>query len=99
LGVRIAMRLESDKPFVTTERLFSEIGSSVIATADAAKVDAIRTVLGEHPGVFVAPLGEVTVGKVEILLNDKAVIDEPVKALKSVWSGALEAQLAEEVFA
>jgi phosphoribosylformylglycinamidine synthase II len=99
LGVRIAMRLESDEAFVTTERLFSEIGSSVIATADAAKVDAIRAALGEHPGVFVAPLGEVTLGNVEILLNDKAVIDEPVKALKSVWSGALEAQLAEEVFA
>ena len=96
LGVRISMRLESDEPFVATERLFSEIGSSVIATADAAKIDAIRAVLREHPGVFVAPLGEVTKGNVEIFLNNKAVIDEPVKALKAVWAGALEAQLADE---
>lgn len=97
LGVRVSMRLESDDPFVTTERLFSEIGSSVIATADPAKVDEIRAVLREHPGVFVAPLGEVTSGNVEILLNDRAVIDEPVKSLKSAWADAMEAQLADEV--
>jgi phosphoribosylformylglycinamidine synthase subunit PurL len=97
LGVRVSMRLESDEPFFATERLFSEIGSSVIATADASKVDEIRAVLLEHPGVFFAPLGEVTLGNVEILLNDKAIIDEPVKILKAAWAGAMEEQLADEV--
>ena len=97
LGVRVSMRLESDDPFVATERLFSEIGSSVIASADAAKVDAIRAVLREHPEVFVAPLGEVTSGGIEILLNEEAVIDEPVQALKAPWAEALEEQLAGEV--
>jgi len=97
LGVRISMPLESEEPFVTTERLFSEIGSSIIATADAAKVDEIRAVLQEYPGVFVAPLGEVTLGNVQIVLNDKTVIDQPVKALKAVWASALEEQLAGEV--
>jgi phosphoribosylformylglycinamidine synthase subunit PurL len=97
LGVRVSMRLESEEPFVITERLFSEIGSSVIATADAAKVDAIRAMLREHPDVFLAPLGEVTSGNFEILLNEKTVINEPVKALKAAWAGAMEEQLADEV--
>ena len=59
LGVRISMRLESDDPFATTERLFSEIGSSVIATADPAKIEEIRAVLDETSGVRV-PLDRCT---------------------------------------
>ncbi len=98
VGVRVSMRLESDDAFVTTERLFSEIGSSVIASADVAKVEEIRTVLRNFAGVFVAPLGEVTAsGNVTIVLNEKAVIDEPVKSLKAAWAVALEKQVAGEV--
>ena len=97
LGVRVAMRLESEDPFFATERLFSEIGSSVIASADAAKVEEIQAALRDHPGVFAAPLGEVTgTGNLTILLNEKAMIDEPVRTLKASWSAALEEQLASE---
>ena len=94
LGVRVSMRVETEEPFVTTERLFSEIGSSVIASADAAKVDEIRAALSEHPEVFVATLGEVTSGSFQIVLNGKTVVEEPVRALKIEWSEALEEQLA-----
>ncbi len=97
LGVRVAMQLGSDDPFAVTERLFSEIGSSVIASADPAKIEEIQAVLKEHPGVWVFRLGDVTDGNVEIVINEKAVIDEPVKALKAVWADAMEAQLADEV--
>ncbi len=97
LGVRVSMQLGSDEPFAVTERLFSEIGSSVIASADPAKIEDIQAVLKEHPGVWVFRLGDVTDGNVEIVINEKAVIDEPVKALKSVWADAMEAQLADEV--
>jgi phosphoribosylformylglycinamidine synthase subunit PurL len=97
LGVRISMQLGSDDPFAVTERLFSEIGSSVIASADPAKIEEIHAVLKEHPGVGAFRLGDVTDGNLEIVINGKAVIDEPVKALKTVWAEAMEAQLADEV--
>ncbi len=97
LGVRISMRLDSDEPFAVTERLFSEIGSSVIATADPAKIEEIQAVLKDHAGVWVFRLGDVTAGNYEIVINEKPVIDEPVKVLKAAWAGAMEAQLADEV--
>jgi phosphoribosylformylglycinamidine synthase len=97
LGVRVSMRLDSDDPFLIKERLFSEIGSSVIATADPAKLEEIQAVLRDCPGVWVFRLGEVTTGNYEIVINEKTIIDEPVAALKASWSGALEEQLAGEV--
>jgi phosphoribosylformylglycinamidine synthase len=97
LGVQISMQLGTDEPFAVTERLFSEIGSSVVASADLAKIEEIQAVLKEHPAVWLFRLGDVTEDNVEIVINDKAVIDEPVKALKSVWADAMEAQLADEV--
>jgi phosphoribosylformylglycinamidine synthase len=97
LGVRISMRLDSDEPFAVTERLFSEIGSSVIATADPEKIEEIQAVLKDHAGVWLFRLGDVTSGNYEIVINEKPVIDEPVKALKAAWAGAMEGQLADEV--
>src|SRR6201997_822471 len=97
LGVRVSMRLDSDDPFLIKERLFSEIGSSVIATADPAKMEEIQAVLRDHAGVGVFRLGEVTKGSFEIVINEKTIIDEPIAALKASWSGALEEQLAGEV--
>ncbi len=97
LGVQISMRLSSDDPFLIKERLFSEIGSSVIATADPAKLEEIQAVLSDHPGVWVFRLGDVTKGNYQILINEKIIVDEPVAVLKASWSGALEEQLADEV--
>ena len=97
LGVSVSMRLSSDDPFLIKERLFSEIGSSVIATANPAKLEEIQSVLRDHAGVWIFPLGEVTKDRYQIVINDKAVIDEPLAALKDAWSEALEEQLAGEV--
>src|SRR5580692_8849367 len=97
LGMRVSMRLDSDDPFLIKERLFSEIGSSVIATADPAKIEEIQAVLRNFPGVWVFRLGDVTRGNYEIVINEKTIIDEPIAALKASWSKALEEQLAEEV--
>ena len=78
-------------------RFFSEIGSSVIVSTDEDHLEAIRTVLAEHPKVWMAPLGEVTEGNFEISINGTKVVDEPILALKGSWAGALEEQLADEV--
>jgi phosphoribosylformylglycinamidine synthase subunit PurL len=97
LGVRVSMRLNSDDPFAIKERLFSEIGSSVIATADPSKVEEIQAVLRDCPGVWVFPLGEVTQGSYQIVINEKVIVDAPVGELKASWSDAMEEQLAGEV--
>jgi phosphoribosylformylglycinamidine synthase len=97
LGVRVSMKLGSNDEFVVRERLFSEIGSSVIATADPAKIDEIQAALKDYPGVFAARLGNVTDERYQIVLDEKTIIDESIGALKAAWSGALEAQLAAEV--
>jgi phosphoribosylformylglycinamidine synthase len=91
------MGLDSDEPFLVKERLFSEIGSSVIATADPAKVEEIHAVLREHAGVGAFRLGDVTAGNYQIVINEEAIIDVPVKELKTAWAKAMEAQLADEV--
>jgi phosphoribosylformylglycinamidine synthase subunit PurL len=97
LGVRVAMNVSESEPFALKERFFSEIASSAIISADASCVEAIQGVLAEHPKVWMAPLGEVTAGNYECLINGKKVIDEPIAALKGAWTGALEEQLAAEV--
>jgi phosphoribosylformylglycinamidine synthase subunit PurL len=85
------------EPFALKERFFSEIGSSVIISTDEDHLEAIRTVLAEHPKVWAASLGEVTKGNFGISINGTKVVDEPVLALKGSWAGALEEQLADEV--
>jgi phosphoribosylformylglycinamidine synthase II len=97
LGIRVSMRVDANDAFLVKERLFSEIGSSVIATADPAKLEEIQAVLRDFPGVWVAQLGDVTKGNYQIVLNEETVIDEPVAGLKGLWSGAMEEQLAAEV--
>jgi phosphoribosylformylglycinamidine synthase len=97
LGVSIAMTMPSAAPFDIKERLFSEIASSVIATADAAKLAEIRAVLAHHPGVFAAPIGEVTSFGYKIVVNQQTIIDQPLHHLKSEYANALESNLTAEV--
>jgi phosphoribosylformylglycinamidine synthase subunit PurL len=97
LGARMSMTVSETEPFALKERFFGEIASSVIVSADSEQVEAIRSVLAEHPKVWMAALGEVTEGNFEISINGKKVIDEPVLALKRSWAGSLEEQLADEV--
>jgi phosphoribosylformylglycinamidine synthase II len=97
LGVRIAMRLDSDDPFLVTERLFSEIGSSVIVSADPTKIEEIHAVLRQHSGVWAFRLGDVTDGNYTIEINGKTIIDGPIQSLKNPWAGAMAEQLTAEV--
>jgi phosphoribosylformylglycinamidine synthase len=97
LGVKIAMKMESDDPFLITERLFSEVGSSVIATADPAKLEQIQAVLKEVGGAWAFAIGEVTSGSYSVEIDRKTLIDTTSAELKAAYSGALESQIAGEV--
>lgn len=99
LGVRVSLNMGADDAFGIKEKLFSEIASSVIASADPAKLAEIQAVLAEHPGVWVHPLGEVTTNRYTFTIGGQAVIDEPLESLRSAWTGSLEEQLAAEVLA
>ena len=96
LGVRIAMRVGEDAA-ARTERLFSEIGSSVIATIAPERLEEARSLLKEHSGVFLAALGEVIADRVEVSLDGALVVNESTSVLAGAWAGSLEEQLAAEV--
>ncbi|AFL90268.1 phosphoribosylformylglycinamidine synthase subunit II [Terriglobus roseus DSM 18391] len=96
LGVRVEMKVGKDRSMFI-ERLFSEIGSSVIATLDPAKMEEARAVIAGIPGVFLAPLGEVIADRVEIVLDGESVIDASTSELAAAWTGSLEEQLAAEL--
>ncbi|WP_213805650.1 phosphoribosylformylglycinamidine synthase subunit PurL [Granulicella sp. dw_53] len=97
LGVDIAMTMPSAEPFEIKERLFSEIASSIIATANPAKLAEIQAVIADYPGVWVAPLGEVTSSGYKITINQQTIIDAPLHHLKSEYANALESNLTAEV--
>jgi len=99
LGVTIALRASADDAFGVKEKLFSEIASSIIATIAPEDLPALNAVLAEHPGVWAAPIGEVTTGNYLFKFNEVAVIDSPIAELFEPWSTALETQLAAEVLA
>ncbi len=96
MGVRIAMNVGGD-PAMAVERLFSEIGSSVIATIAPRNLDAARALVREHHEVFLAPLGEVIADRIEVVLDGAAVVNETTVALHAAWAGALEEQLEAEL--
>ncbi|HEY0264236.1 MAG TPA: phosphoribosylformylglycinamidine synthase subunit PurL [Granulicella sp.] len=97
LGVNISMTMPSDDHLAVTERLFSEIASSVIATIAPETLNEIQSVLAEFPGVYTAPIGEVCTDGFVIRINDKSVIDTTISELQLAWTGVLESQLAAEV--
>src|ERR1700727_2047667 len=54
LGLRVSMTVSETEPFALKERFFSEIGSSVVISTDEDHLEAIRTVLADHPKVWTA---------------------------------------------
>ncbi len=97
LGARVSMRLTEPNPFAMAERLFSEIGSSVIATCRPAHLSAIRSVLQAFPLVWTFPIGEVTATGFEIRVNEEAIINASPSDLQNAFTNTLPSQLAVEV--
>ena len=99
LGAEIDTRAAGSDPFHSTEVLFAEIGSSVIATCDPAKVNDLQELLKRFPGTYAAALGTVGGSALRVRINSDSVIDAPLAILRASFSRALELQLAEEVVA
>ncbi len=99
LGARISMRLSDPTPFAIKERLFAEIGSSVIATCRPENFAAVNAVIAEHPGVWAFPVGTVASEGFEILINEELIIATSIDALRSAYTATLPSEFAAEVLA
>ncbi len=99
LGARISMRLSDASAFSLQERLFSEVGSSVIATCRPSDFAAVNAVIAEHAGVWAFPVGTVADEGFEILINEEPIITTTIPELRNAYTEAIPNQLAAEVTA
>jgi len=77
--------------------LFGESGSTVVLTCKLEDFARIEQITEEEAGsIFAQHIGTTIEDRLIIPFED-AVIDVPVAALKEVWAGSLEEQLAGEV--
>ena len=97
LGAELNLSARDGEPFSSSEVLFAEIGSSVVATCDPANLDQIKAVLQQTPGAYAAALGKVTGSVLRVLINGHTVIEAPLPNLRAAFSNTLESQLAAEV--
>ena len=97
LGAELTLSARDAEPFSSSEVLFAEIASSVVATCDPARLNDLRAALQQTPGAFAAPLGHVTGSSVRISINGQPALDAPLTKLRAAFSNTLESQLAAEV--
>ncbi len=99
LGADLKLFARDAEPFSSSEVLFAEIGSSVVATCRPSHLEEIRTVLQLTPGVYAAPIGEVIGSSLRIAINGLPAIDVLLPQLEAAFSNTLPSQLAAEVLA
>ena len=97
LGAELNLFARDAEPFSSSEVLFAEIGSSVVATCNPVHLDEIKAVLQQTPGAYAAPLGKVTGSSLRITINGQRAVDASLSDLRAAWSNTLESQLAAEV--
>ena len=98
-GANLTLSARDAEPFSTSEVLFAEIASSVVATCAPSQLEALRAALKETPGVFAAPVGTVENIAFRVQIKGTSIIDTTTTALRPTYTDALESQLAEEVLA
>ncbi len=97
LGADLNPFARDAEPFSSSEVLFAEIGSSVVATCNPAHLDQIKAVLAQTPGAYAAPVGKVTGSSLRVTINGHTIISAPLDDLRAAFSHTLESQLAAEV--
>ncbi len=96
LGAELSLSARDAEPFSSTELLFAEIASSVVATCAPADIEAIRAVL-KDTGVYAAALGQVGGVALRVVINGSVAIEATLAELGPVYADALETYLGEEV--
>jgi phosphoribosylformylglycinamidine synthase subunit PurL len=94
IGAMITLNAASGESETST--LFEESATRVILSCPTANVEKVRNIAGDH-GCAITPLGVTAARKLDIRLNGKSVLSEPVADLRQAWAVALESMLHDEV--
>ena len=97
IGVRATLGAlrEPDYPAA----LFNENATEVVVTCAPEDYAVICTLLDEAGEIWPLDIGETIADIVEINAAGLTLVEAAIEELRAPWAGALEAQLAEEVFA
>jgi phosphoribosylformylglycinamidine synthase len=93
VGARVNLLEGPDLPLAL--RLFHESASQVLLSCDENQVADIRTLLADYPELIVEDIGETVADTLEIRVNSKPLVNEPLHGLEHRWANALEAMLTE----
>jgi phosphoribosylformylglycinamidine (FGAM) synthase-like enzyme len=95
IGIRANLSKAPDLP--AEWDLFGETASQCVLTCAPQSVAQIERLVGQHPGLMVATLGETVADVFELAVDSRVLIREKVSGLRNVWSGALAALLRNDV--
>ncbi|MBN9615644.1 MAG: phosphoribosylformylglycinamidine synthase II [Acidobacteriales bacterium 59-55] len=96
-GVGAAVSLDHVDGDAVAVELFNEEASAVVVTCTDAAFTRLTEVCGQFGSVTVRDIGTTGGPMLDIFTPKGSAISDSVSALKSVWAGALDAQLADEV--
>jgi phosphoribosylformylglycinamidine synthase len=96
-GVGAAVSLDHVEGDAIPAELFGEEASVVIATCTDAAFARLTEVCGRFGAVTARDIGTTGGGMLDIFTASGSAVSDSVSALRSVWAGALDAQLADEV--
>ncbi len=83
---------------VPWEMLFAEPASAVLVSCGPDKIAPVKAAAERH-GLFVMEIGAVGGDSLEVNIDTVKVVSASIAELNSIWSSALESQLADEVVA
>jgi phosphoribosylformylglycinamidine synthase II len=96
-GIGAAVSLDHADGDVVAAELFNEEASAVVVTCTDAAFARLTEVCGQFGSLTVRDIGTTGGPVLDIFTPKGSAISDSVSALKSVWAGALDAQLADEV--
>jgi phosphoribosylformylglycinamidine synthase len=96
-GVGAAVSLDHIDEASTVTALFGEEASAVVVTCSDASFARLTEVCGQFGSVTTRDIGTTGGNMLDIFTPGGSAVSDSVSALKAVWAGALDAQLADEV--
>jgi phosphoribosylformylglycinamidine synthase subunit PurL len=96
-GIGAAVSLDHADGDLVAAELFNEEASAVVVTCTDAAFARLTEVCGQFGSITVRDIGTTGGPVLDIFTPKGSAISDSVAELKSVWAGALDAQLADEV--
>ena len=95
IGMRANLSKAPDLP--AEWDLFGETASQCIVSCSRKSAGQIESLVGRYDGLMVVTLGETIADIFELAVDSRVLIRERVSGLRNVWSGALAAQLRNDL--